>query len=310
MMQKILFLGMGGTIAGLAHDGNDVVNYQAAQLSVGALLSQHTDESDIPKNFSFAHEQVAQVNSKDMSFDLLHALTLRCAARLADSDVHGIVITHGTDTLEETAYWLHAVLPAALQATKPVVLTCAMRPANAPNADGPGNLRDAIRLAQNPSTTGVWVQCAGGAHPAVAVQKIHSQRLNAFDSSNWHTTLALRYPAGEFEHLLHKTTAHWPWIELISSHTGVNARVVNALVSAGVQGLVVAGTGNGTLHQDLEAALVAAQTQGLPVLRSTRCAWGGVLTRQDDCLPHCQNLSPAKARLWLLLTLLTRSSAQ
>jgi L-asparaginase len=303
-MKKFLVLGMGGTIAGLARQPADAVNYQAAQLGVGDLLSGLQSSPAWGSDVEWAHEQVAQVNSKDMSFDLLELLTRRVALALADPAVQGVVITHGTDTLEESAYWLHLRLSASLQAAKPVVLTCAMRPANAPDADGPGNLLDAMKQAQDPNLKGVWVQCAGELLPGWAVQKIHSQRLNAFDASDAQIQLNTAQTAGNFAHLVLSASTQWPWVEVIRSHSGASGRVVEALLQSGVQGLVVAGTGNGTLHQDLESALIQAQTQGTPVLRSTRCTWGGVLSRLDDQLPHAQDLSPAKARLHMVLSLL------
>lgn len=98
--------------------------------------------------------------------------------------------------------------------------------------------------------------------------------------------------------------AAWPWVEIVMNHAGASGRAVDALVREGVQGLVVACTGNGTIHHDLEAALVRAQNAGVRVVRSTRCAEGQVLPKPGDALPASQGLSPVKARVALMLDLL------
>ena len=124
---------------------------------------------------------MAQVDSKDMSFEIWRQLALRCDHWLAQEDVGGVVITHGTDTLEETAYFLHAVLAPR---KKPVVLTCAMRPATAFMPDGPQNLLDAIAVASAPGARGVVAVCAGVIHSALDVAKRHTYRLDAFSSGD------------------------------------------------------------------------------------------------------------------------------
>jgi L-asparaginase len=121
-----------------------------------------------------------QVDSKDMGFEVWRELALRCAHWLADTTVKGIVITHGTDTLEETAWFLQSVLAAG----KPVVLTCAMRPATALAPDGPQNILDAVTVALDPLATGVVAVCAGVVHSARDVQKDHPYRLDAFSSGD------------------------------------------------------------------------------------------------------------------------------
>src|ERR1017187_2879725 len=157
--KKIVLLGTGGTIAGSAADADDNVGYTAAQLGVEQLLQATPDLAKA--TYAVVAEQVAQVDSKDMSFAVWRLLALRCAHWLAQSDVQGIVITHGTDTLEETAFFLRLVLPANLTACKPVVLTCAMRPASARFPDGPQNLSDAFVVAADGAAKGVLAVCAG-----------------------------------------------------------------------------------------------------------------------------------------------------
>ena len=126
-LKKIVVLGTGGTIAGTATHAADNLGYSAAQLSVGELLAAVPSMAEVLRGDVLVSEQVAQVDSKDMGFAIWTALAQRVQHHLTRAEVCGVVITHGTDTLEETAFFLHAVLPAALQLHKPVVLTCAMR---------------------------------------------------------------------------------------------------------------------------------------------------------------------------------------
>jgi L-asparaginase len=329
LRQKIVLLGTGGTIAGTAGDPGDNLGYTAAQVSVAQLLQSIPDL--LTRSCTLQAEQVAQLDSKDMSFAVWQRLAARCAHWLAQADVRGVVITHGTDTLEETAYFLHAVLPQHLLARKPVVLTCAMRPASSRFADGPQNLQDALALAEEVGANGVLTVCAGRIHGALEVQKVHPYRLDAFDSGEagnqgvveegrvrWLAARA-RQPArdgaegaGTPNDLLERlaVVTDLPRVEIIMSHAGAGAGIVEALLAhdAGtpnrLRGIVVAATGNGSLHQDLERALLRAQGGGVVVVRATRCAYGRVLPRPADTLADSGGLSPAKARVALQLQLL------
>jgi L-asparaginase len=247
-------------------------------------------------------EQVAQIDSKDMSFAVWQSLLARVAHWLGQDDVQGLVITHGTDTLEETAYFLQTVL----KPTKPVAVTCAMLPANAPDSDGPGNLKDALAWVQQPTASGVSLVCAGHVHEGQAVQKSHSHQRNPFTSQPSVTPpTALRLPS--VAQVLACT--HWPRVELVLNHAGADGRLVRTLMAHDApQGWVVAGTGNGTLHHDLEAALFDAQKQGAQVLRASRCAQGGVASRDADVLPHAGGLTAVQARVALLLHLIAQQT--
>lgn len=183
MTEHIIVLGTGGTIAGTAASSSDHTGYTAAQLGVDALLKAVPGLQAALKGLVLKSEQVAQLDSKDMDFETMLQLAKRCAFHLAQQDVKAVVITHGTDTLEETAYFLHRVIPPELQ-SKPVVMTCAMRPATSTQADGPRNLRDAVTLAADAQARGVLVVCAGQVHHALAVQKTHSYALDAFSSGD------------------------------------------------------------------------------------------------------------------------------
>ena len=306
---KIVVLGTGGTIAGLATASGDNLDYQAAQLGVAQLM----DELPRTEGLVVVTEQVAQIDSKDMDVVIWRDLALRCAHWLADESVQGIVVTHGTDTLEETAYFLQAALAPA----KPVVMACAMRPANALMPDGPQNLRDAVTVAATPDARGVLAVCAGVVHGALDVRKLHAYRLDAFGSGDagpvgyveegvlrrvraWPATPDRCAPPAQWP----AEGSDWPRVEIVTSHAGAGGAMVESLVRDGVQGLVVAGTGNGSLHGKLEAALLRAQAAGVRVLRSSRCDQGQVMGKPGDSLPHAGALSPVKARIRLMLELL------
>jgi L-asparaginase len=290
--KKIVVLATGGTIAGLAADGTRPQNYTAGQVGVVDLLQGVAHDG-----FELMTEQVAQIDSKDMSFVLWQSLLARVVHWLEQEDVQGVVITHGTDTIEETAYFLQTVL----RPTQPVAMTCAMLPANAPDSDGPGNLKDALAWVRQPDASGVSVVCAGQVHAGHAVQKSHSQQRNPFTSQGGVThPAALRVPSVAQV----MACRHWPRVELVFNHAGADGRMVRVLMAQDApQGWVVAGTGNGTLHHDLEAALRDAHMQGVQVLRASRCAQGGVQSREADVLPHAGGLTAVQARvaLWMHL---------
>lgn len=308
---KIVVLGTGGTIAGLGTGGAGHLNYRAAQLGIDRLVAAVPALAGVPLHM----EQVAQVDSKDMDAAVWQQVAARCAHWLADPQTVGVVITHGTDTLEETAYFLEQVLAP----TRPVVLTCAMRPADALMADGPQNLLDAVCVAGHPQARGVLAVCAGRVHAAQAVTKVHPYRLDAFDSGEagpvavveegrvrslrpWPVSAA---PGDKLLAAVAATPAdHWPRVEIVMNHAGADGGVVDALVTRGVRGLVAAGTGNGTLSKGLTEALHRAQQQGVQVLRTTRCAWGEVVPHDGDAFPHAPGLTPVKARVALQLRLL------
>jgi L-asparaginase len=308
--RKIVVLGTGGTLAGQAKDAGDNVGYTAAQIGVAQLLGGIT----ALKNLPIVSEQIAQIDSKDMTTAIWRDLAARCRHWLAQDDVAGVVVTHGTDTVEETAFFLQQVLAAS----KPVVLTCAMRPATSLNADGPQNIVDAVTVASSVGARGVVVVCAGHIHDARAIAKVHHYRLDPFSSGdagpaglieNGEVQLFRAWPEvpanadvvwGKVE-----AASRWPHVEIVMSHAGATGSLVEAVVARGVDGLVVAGTGNGTVHQDLFAALLAAQAAGVNVVRATRCAEGRVIAQKGDAIAST-DLSPVKARIELMLQVIGR----
>jgi L-asparaginase len=324
-MSKIVFLGTGGTIAGTAVSADDNVGYRAAQLRVETLLHTTPGLAAACHGHTVESEQVVQVDSKDMEFSHWLSLAIRARLHLTFSDVVGLVITHGTDMIEETAYFLSRVLPQDLLKNKPVVLTCAMRPAYSLATDGPQNLLDATCVAVAAKARGVMVVCAGKVHSAQHVQKVHPYRVDAFDSGDggvwgyieegvvrplqgW----SMPDEKGSIVDMEKLLSGAWPRVEIVMNYVGAMGATVRALCNwqppevAPVRGLVVAGTGNGSIHTDMEVALREAQTQGIRVVRSTRCAWGQVVPASNlgNEFPHSNGLSPVKARIALMLDLL------
>lgn len=306
----VVILGTGGTIAGTATDPSDAVGYTAGQVGVAELVAA------VPPlaGRGLECEQVAQLDSKDMSLAVWQRLAQRVAHHLARAEVQGVVVTHGTDTLEETAYFLQRALAPA----KPVVLTAAMRPATSLQADGPQNLLDAVSVAGAEGARGAVVVMSHRVHDPADVRKVHSWHLDAFDSGDAGPLAVVEQgvlrmhrawpqgPAAITRRQLDRELMRWPRVEIVMSHAGVGASLVDALIDHGVHGLVVAGTGNGTVHRDLEAALRNAQDAGVRVLRSTRCAFGAVVGEPAGALPSAGALTPVKARIELMLEMLAK----
>ncbi len=304
----IVVIATGGTIAGTAATPQAHLGYQAGALDANALIAA------VPPLAGQAIEthSLAQLDSCDMD----HATWLRLrdalALHLARPEVDGAVVTHGTDTLEETAYFLHRTL----QANKPVVLTAAMRPATALGADGPQNLLDAVTVARTPAVGGVCVVFAGKVFGATDLRKVHGYRVEAFDPGdagllghvvNGALHLHRPWPVAALHPAAKKLppAASWPAVDIVMSHAGARGAALQALVAAGARGIVIAGTGNGSVHTNLLAAARRAQAAGVLVRRASRCVLGGVHASGNlDDLPDAGPLSPAQARVALLLDLL------
>jgi L-asparaginase len=306
-MPLVVILATGGTIAGTAAASTDTTGYRAGALGVDALiagvpaLAEHRVEA----------ESVAAIDSKDMDIATWQRLAGRVAHHLARAEVAGVVITHGTDTLEETAYFLHRVLAPA----KPVVLTAAMRPASALSADGPANLLDAVTVAGTAGARGVSVVFAGAAWAAVGLRKVHTLQTSAFAGSDCGPIARLEggvirtfraWPDGAALGLARIAAAPdaWPQVEIVFNHAGADGRLVDAAVAAGAAGLVVAGTGHGTVGTRLDAALARARAAGVRVTRASRCAFGPVLPHGDADHEAAGELSAVQARVELQLALL------
>jgi L-asparaginase len=306
-----VILGTGGTIAGEAAAPGEALRYSAARIAIDSLVRA------VPAlaGLALQAEQVAQVDSKDMGPEVWTALAHAVQRHLARAEVSGVVVTHGTDTLEETAWLLHALLAPA----KPVVLTAAMRPATSLQADGPANLCDAVTVARSPGARGVMVVMAGTVFHPQAVRKHHTWRLDAFAAGDdgavghvvdgclhrsqpWPVACALGLTC------LPPPGTPWPRVEVVMNHAGADGRVVELLMADGVDGLVLAGTGNGTLSDPLARAARRAQAAGVVVWRASRCAAGGVVGGGPGDFYPAGALSPAQARVSLTLALLAQPS--
>jgi len=315
---KILVLGTGGTIAGLALNPENPSDYEASVLGITDILSR----SGLV-NADVEWRDVAQIDSKDMGprvwTDLLKALSTACER----PEIQAVVVTHGTDTMEETAYLLHALGPWA----KPLVLTCAMKPANAPDADGPVNLRDALALGQSMGIPAVSVVCAGQVHDPVHLQKIRTDQVDAFSSGPsgaWGAVVqgvwrpATKQPTAQthnqpaalpsLSYLL--ANQAWPRVEWVTNHADSAGEIVHALLAhsaealAPLRGLVLAATGSGTASVGMEDALAKAQAVGIKVWVCSRTAWGEAVFHQPKTWGKPISLSPAKARVALALALM------
>ena len=303
----VVVIGTGGTIAGTAARPQDHTGYTAGALSAQALIAA------VPAlaGQALESESLAQLDSCDMDHATWVRLALSVQRHLARDDVAGVVITHGTDTLEETALFLHLTV----RAQKPVVFTAAMRPASAPSPDGPQNLVDALTLARHAGVHGVLAVMGGVVHGASDLRKLHGYRVDAFSSGDagpvalvqdGQLRLLRAWPASEAScaAALRSDVATWPIVDIVTSHAGARAATLDALVAAGARGIVIAGTGNGSVHAQLMQAARRAQGQGVRVVRASRCIAGGVVGAPADALPSAGDLTPAQARVTLMLDLL------
>ena len=319
--QKVVVLATGGTIAGVAGDTTKPNNYVSGQLGVSQLT-----QNLVTGGVHLIQEQVCNIDSKDMQFAHWQALLGRCHFWLDQTDVAGLIVTHGTDTLEETAFFLQSVL----KPSKPLAMTCAMFPANVPQSDGPQNLQDALDWVLTTQDKGVFLVSAGEVHFGIEVQKIFSDRPKAFASRDKAFAADDKTPFMDIqdwqmpsiEQVLE--TKHWPRVELIFNHSGADGQIVKALLEANgstklglqtnvtqtsmIEGIVVAGTGSGTLSHDLERALNEAQKAGLWVARTSRCAFGVADPDKHPSIPSLHNLSPVQGRVAMILGLLARNA--
>jgi len=312
-LPQITILATGGTIAGSSPSPADSA-YASATLHVDELIASVPSLGELAQ---VEGEQVAQVGSQDVGPKHWLDLARRARICLAREGNAGVVVTHGTDTLEETAFFLDQVLPWE----KPIVVTGAMRPASGLSADGPRNILDSVRVAVHPGARGrgVLVVLDEIIHSARAVTKSNTARVSTFQSPDIGTAGAIiagrttfyRKPTARPERdLLNlEGLTSLPRVEIVSAYAGAQPDVVQACVDLGAQGIVLAGVGNGNASKEMVAALAEAVSSGIPVVRSTRAGSGFVarnLEIDDDGLGFVAAgpLNPAKARVLLQLALL------
>ena len=317
----IAVLATGGTIAGAQADAT-AAGYKAGSFSVNDLLAAVPQLAGIAE---IRAEQVANVGSQNMTNAVWRALAERVDALCRDASVAGIVITHGTDTLEETAYFLSLVI----RHDKPVVLVGAMRPATALGAEGPANLYNAVALARHPEARGrgPLVVMNEDVHYAREIQKIASAGLCAFASPNrgragvMHGGVPFFYSRNTTTHtvesefslaLLEK--AGWPRVDVVYAHADLQGDLIDFLADA-ADGIVLAGVGDGNATDMAIEGLSRAAANGVAVVRSSRTGSGFVArdVELDDArlgFVAARDLNPQKARILLMLGLsVTRDPA-
>ncbi|MCA1856647.1 type II asparaginase [Massilia oculi] len=320
-LPRVSILATGGTIAGTGATSTTTVGYTAATVGVQALIAA---VPEIAKVAQVSGEQVFQIASENMGNEHWLVLAKRVNALLAQPDVDGIVITHGTDTLEETAYFLNLVV----KSRKPVVLVGSMRPSTALSADGPINLYNAVNLAGSPSAVGkgVLVAMNDQIHAARDVTKSNTTTADTFRT----TELGMiGYIQGGkpyfYREVMRKHTADTefdvskldvlPQVDVAYAYANVGDVAVKALVASGAKGLVHAGVGNGSLPAKTKPALIAAREKGVVIVRAARVGQGIVARNgeaNDDQLDFvvADTLSPQKARILLMLALTRTSSTK
>jgi L-asparaginase len=308
---RLRLLATGGTIAGAETSGR---GYRAAALSIEALVAA------VPQIAALAAldvEQVARIGSQDMDEGVWRKLAARAQSALDDPAIAGVVITHGTDTMEETGYFLNLVL----KTSKPVVLVGAMRPATAISADGPMNLYNAVAVAAAPESAGrgVLVVANDEIHFAREVAKTNTTQVGTFKSPNrglaglihngrlhyFGPTVRRHTAASEFAPL---SAADLPRVDIVYAHAGMGRELIDAAVRAGACGLVIAGVGDGNIPAAALAACTAATQAGVAVVRSSRTG-GGLVERNIEVdydaagFVSAEELNPQKARVLLQLGL-------
>ena len=308
-MTRLLLLATGGTIAGRGYSSATLNNYTAGVLGGDALLAAVPQLQELA---AITVEQIANVDSADLLFAHWRALVGRIrAAFAADPELAGVVITHGTNTLEETA-WLLQLL---IDDPRPVVLVGAMRPATALSADGPLNLLQAVQVALSPEARGhgVLVVMDGQIHAAQWVTKLATQGVGAFASPGrgplgWVDDVGVHLPTVcgsrqvPFAEL--ELPKQWPQVPIIFGCVEPEPLVLSACLNAGVAGMVFTGTGAGQLSAGEGRVLEAWAGQRPLMLRANRCGSGPVHSHPEDerlgLLP-AGSLNPQKARGLLLL---------
>ncbi len=308
-LPHIHILAMGGTIAGSAAHADETVGYRAGAIGIDELLKAVPQITDIAE---VTGETVAAIDSKDLTEELMIKLAHRAEECLSDDSIDGLVITHGTDTLEESAFFLSLTIASP----KPVVFTGAMRPATALSADGPLNLLNAVRTAASPDARGygILVVLNDTIHSAADVTKCDTSRVDTFRSPNRGelgriTGSQLRFFAppssapgrGTFS----IPSEALPETAILYGHENESRFLVDALIEKNVSGIVYAGKGMGSISEAVLPALREAQEHGIVVVRASRTGAGAVIPTAIYPLPFIASgtLVPQKARLLLQLLL-------
>ena len=309
-LPTVLVLATGGTIAGTGSRGK-ATNYRPGQLDVNALLDMADGAHDVANVRAL---QICNVNSDDITARDWLRLARAINEHAADPEIDGFVVTHGTDTLDETAYFLNLVV----KTDKPVILTGAMRPATATSADGPMNLLQSIALAGDPQARGrgVMVVFSDGIFGGRDVRKISTFQTDAFSASDFG---CMGYMLEGKPHFYNASSkAHTfatefdvdgindlPPVAVAYFAVDADPRVLDFFVEAGARGIVVAGAGAGCYSRAWNERIAAFAGSGVPVVRSSRIG-AGMITRDDAYegdLVKGNDLAPQKAAVLLRLAL-------
>jgi L-asparaginase len=316
-LPTIVVLATGGTIAGAA--ASDVqAGYTSGQVGVDQLLAAVPQARKLA---TLRGEQIANIGSQDMNDEVWLKLARRINQLVAMPDVAGVVITHGTDTIEETGYFLNLVV----KSKKPVVLTAAMRPSTALSADGPLNFFNAVAVAANPQAAGrgVLVVVNDWIHGASSLTKTSTTAIQTFMSPLRGLIGTVAYGECEFfrgpvgrhtmdsEFSLDKVTT-LPRVDIVMAHENMDGALINAAAAAGAKGIVIAGVGNGNMTQPALDALAAVAKKGVICVRSSRVVTGNVgrnVEVDDNKLGFVASLdlNPQKSRVLLRLALTVTS---
>jgi L-asparaginase len=317
-LPNIVILATGGTIAG-AGASSTGSSYTSGQVKIEAMIDA------VPNIRTLANlkgEQLANVGSQDMSVKVWIDLANRINELLKTDDVDGVVITHGTDTQEETAFFLNLVI----KSDKPVVLTGSMRPSTALSADGPLNMYNAVALAASPKAKGygVMVLMNDEIHSAHAVKKMMSTPVQTFQSPEEGMIGTVIFGDVQFFHKPHglnTTTSEFsiegvkelPRVDIVYVCADVSADLIDIMVKAGAKGIVIAGVGDGNMNAGTLEAAKRATKNGIAVVRATRVPIGAVLINGEvndkEFGTICSDeLNPQKARVLLMMALLKKRS--
>jgi L-asparaginase len=316
-LPKVVVLATGGTIAGAAKS-NVTAGYSSGQVGVDELLAAVPEAKRLAR---LSGEQVSNIGSQDMNDEVWMKLATRVNQILAQPDVSGVVITHGTDTIEETGYFLNLVVKSA----KPVVLTASMRPSTALSADGPLNFFNAVAVAADKQAPnhGVLIVVNDWIHGAASLTKTSTTAVQTFLSPlsgligtvNYGKIEWYRGPVGKntvnSEFSVDATTT-LPRVDVIMATENMDGTLINAAAAAGAKGIVIAGVGNGNMTKAALDALAAQAKRGIVCVRSTRVTTGEVgrnVEVKDDSLHLVASLAhnPQKSRVLLRLALLKTS---
>ena len=312
-LPQVRIIATGGTIAGVGQSATGS-NYQAGEVGVNSLI---VAVPEIKQLADIQGEQLVKIGSQDMNDKVWLALAKRINILLADKDVDGIVITHGTDTLEETAYFLNLTV----KSDKPVVLVGAMRPSTAMSADGPMNLYNAVATAANLESKGRGVLVV-----------MNDMVLNACDVTKTNTTGVHTFAAPNFGPLgvIHNSKIEYmgkterqhttqtpfdvskldklPQVGIVYNYANASDLPAKAMVEAGFDGIVSAGVGNGNMYESIFDSLAKASQKGVLIVRSSRVPTGATtLDAEIDDIKYgfvaSGNLNPQKSRILLMLSL-------